>query len=106
MTQELHNPELKVGTRCSYRIWTDVVPVVVVERQPKMIRVKELPFWRKPGAEPMTQAWVIGDEPTNFANEYVFTLRKNGRWKLKGVPIRDPGCVLEPGCRRYYDYSF
>lgn len=100
------NPELKPGLRLSYRLWTDVLPVVVVERTRTRVGVKVLPFERKPGAEPMTQSWIIGDEPREGDPVLTFTLRKNGRWKLARSRAKSIGSELLPGCRVYYDYSF
>ena len=36
----------------------------------------------------------------------VFTLRKNGVWKLKGVGMNEPGCVLTEGRNQFHDYNY
>ncbi len=109
--RELVNPELVPGARVSYRIWTDVVPLVVLKRTPKTLLCAELdatPAPLEPGEEPRfgRNKWIIAEEPRPDARRVRFTLRNTGAWKVEGTRTRETGNVLTPGCRRYDDPHF
>ncbi len=104
----------QIGDRCHWILWTDVDPCTVVARTPKSVTVRidqgeiETPPVMVPGGfaavvvEPAT--WRIAENPDG--RKLTFTLRKDGRWKLRGSASREAGCVLRPGWRKYHDYSF
>ena len=50
------------------------------------------------------QRWRI--ERTENPRKSKFTLRKNGQWKLAGIPTTSPGGSLNPGHHPYYDFNF
>lgn len=45
-------------------------------------------------------------EPDPAGRVIEFSLRKNGKWKLAGHPMKSPGCSLVPGHSHWYDFNF
>lgn len=96
----------EVGQKCSYRVWTDVEPCTIVEvsKSGKTVKVQmDKAVWNR--AEWPAQDWQI--ERDENGRIYTFTLRKNGKWKLEGVKMRERGSTLSiNGWRKYRDPHF
>jgi hypothetical protein len=100
-----NNPEVGMGATIYY--WTDrqACTIVDIDAKGKTITVREDFFTRKDN-NGMSECQSYDYRPNPNGPKHVFTLRKNGRWVMRGSKIGD-GAVLGIGSRRqYYDYSF
>ena len=109
----MFNPQ--IGDRCHWRLWTDVLPCTVIERKGNRVTVQinKVKLVKPPQIKPGGFAGVIIEEAEHLiCDEFdnrapmTFSLRKNGRWKQVGSRANEPGDVLRPEWRYYYDYGF
>jgi len=80
-------PEL--GTDATIICWTDLQPC-------KVTKVNDS----------RTSITVTRTDERGNGNEYIFTLRKNGRWVRQGDPQHNGQKVVLGVARESYDYSF
>lgn len=106
------NPQ--IGDPCNWVIFSDVEPCTVIARTRTTVTVRcnatklSKPPVMVPGgfAGVVTQPaeWCI--LPELQGGPMVFSLRRDGQWKLQGISTNTRGNVLRPGHRKVYDYGF
>jgi hypothetical protein len=97
-------PAPEVGMGASYGAGSDSYPATIVEisKSGKML-------WIQQDEVIVTGEWAQGEYeartystmPNTEATRICYTLRKNGRWIMKGQPITAWYCALSIGARRY-----
>tara|TARA_R100000005_G_C4968031_1_gene182082 strand:+ start:1007 stop:1306 length:300 start_codon:yes stop_codon:yes gene_type:complete len=99
MTIEYFHEEPYVGMGATVGAGSDCYPATVIDVGSKSITI-QWDTYRREGDE-----WVYERNPNG--KKEVYTLRKNGRYKLKGWPLKSRGGYVGLGHRRYYnDPSF
>jgi hypothetical protein len=103
MSNTTNHPQ--VGDEGYTQVWTDRWPVTVIAVSGNTVTVQEDSYSE---TKPYSNDWIIVPNPNGRISTY--TLRKNGRWILKGSSMKN-GFVLRFNHndsdfqRRYYDYS-
>jgi len=95
-----------VGMPATISAGSDCYPATVVRvyRNGKAIDV-QMDAWSVAGGEWPDHDYEYSRNPEGSITTY--TLRKNGRWKMKGWPLRSRGGSIGLGHRRhYYDPHF
>jgi hypothetical protein len=108
----MFNPQ--VGDPCHWILYTDIEPCTVVARSPRVckVQINKTKIDKPPVVVPGGFAGVVTENATwEILDQLeirvlVFTLRKNGIWKLQGSGLKERGNVLQPGHRKFYDYGF
>jgi hypothetical protein len=107
------NPQ--VGDQCHWTLYTDVKPMTVIARNGNTVTVAEnlVEITKAPVMVPGGFAAVCVEPPqVLICNDYTsrkpmkFSKRKNGRRKLAGSRMSEPGDVLCAGWHYHYDYGF
>jgi hypothetical protein len=94
-------PEPKVGMGATVLSWTDRYAATIIEVKGKRVVVQYDDAIRT-DSNGMSESQSYRYEPNPNAEKMIFSLRKNGQYKLVGG-----GKVLAVGERRHYhDYSF
>ena len=109
--------DLKVGDGVTLNYYTDRKAGTIVSKTDKKVVIQfdkqEIdPSWKPemvPGGfsaiclNQNTQKWIC--EPDTNGGKQLFSLRKNGRWVLKGDNANN-GTYLSAGKHPFYDYNF
>lgn len=94
----------EVGMGATILLWTDRYACTVTKVEPKRVTVREDVATRT-DANGMSDAQSYAYHADPNGREWVFTLRKSGRWVCAGDPPN--GTALHIGVRNaYHDYSF
>lgn len=89
-----------IGDRVSMQHVADRYPGTIVGMRGGILLVRRDTAEPTPGSEPMSNDWVISENPDGMVQEY--TRRKDGSYRAKGSSFP----VLVPGWSHYYSYEF
>lgn len=99
------SPQPEVGMGASILYFSDRSACTIIEASDKMVVVQRDKVFRV-DQNGMSESQQYDYERDPDGVKSVFTLRKNGRWVLRGDDMKG-GTVLLVGVRsEYYDYSF